>query len=140
MVAYSFKTFFAPQIVEGIKTQTIRADRRRHARPGERLQLFTGMRTRHCRKIVPDPVCVTVSPVRISFDCGVIFAINVDGQNLTDAEMEDFARQDGFAPEHYNEPSGICGNTALENMDTFWFDNHPGHFDFFGVLIKWSSQ
>ncbi|MEJ0016825.1 MAG: ASCH domain-containing protein [Acetobacteraceae bacterium] len=47
MVAYSFKRDFAAPILAGIKRQTIRADRRRHARPGEVLQLYTGMRTKH---------------------------------------------------------------------------------------------
>ena len=58
MVAYSFKARFVPLIREGLKTQTIRAQRSRHARPGELIQLFSGMRTHLCEKIVPDPVCI----------------------------------------------------------------------------------
>ena len=50
MVAYSFNSRFEVAIREGWKTQTIRAGRKRHARPGEMLQLFCGMRTAHCRK------------------------------------------------------------------------------------------
>jgi hypothetical protein len=46
VVAYSFRQQFRPPILAGTKRQTIRADRKRHARPGEQLQLYTGMRTR----------------------------------------------------------------------------------------------
>lgn len=39
MVAYSFRKRFGPPILAGTKAQTIRADRKRHARPGEEVQL-----------------------------------------------------------------------------------------------------
>lgn len=45
MVAYSFQKRFVEPIRSGRKRQTIRADRKRHARPGEVLQLYSGMRT-----------------------------------------------------------------------------------------------
>ena len=48
MVAYSFKRRFREPILAGSKQQTIRADRKRHARRGEALQLYTGMRTTQC--------------------------------------------------------------------------------------------
>lgn len=137
MVAYSYKPYFAPQISTGIKCQTVRADRRRHARPGERIQHFVGMRTRRCHKVRPDTICVSIEPIRIDlFDEGIL-CIVVGERVLTDDEMESFARDDGFAPEHIN---GICidmsGKTALENMSRFWLDNHfPGPF--YGVLVKW---
>jgi len=35
MVAYSFRARFREPILVGAKRQTIRADRKRHARPGE---------------------------------------------------------------------------------------------------------
>ena len=68
MVAYSFQRRFAPPISTLVKRQTIRADRRRHARPGEMLQLFTGMRTRHCAKIIADPRCLSVEPIVLRMD------------------------------------------------------------------------
>ncbi|MFK5597639.1 hypothetical protein ACFZ8E_11600 [Methylobacterium sp. HMF5984] len=54
MVAYSFKARFAAPILAGTKAQTIPAERTgrsRHARPGEQLQLFSGMRTKHCLRL-----------------------------------------------------------------------------------------
>ncbi|WP_292672606.1 hypothetical protein [Mesorhizobium sp.] len=66
MVAYSFKTMFGPQVSALMKRQTVRADRKRHARPGEPVQLYQGMRTRNCVKLVdPDPICVRVRPIAI---------------------------------------------------------------------------
>lgn len=141
MVAYGFKRFFAPQIVAGIKRQTVRADRRRHARPGEHVQLYQAMRTRHCRKLVdPDPVCTDTLPIVIEtsslLDC-VIAAIEIDGRRLHRDEIEAFARADGFAPEHINHlATGMHGKTARENMGAFWLANHPASL-FEGVLIKW---
>ncbi len=54
MVAYSFQRHFVPAILAGTKCQTIRMPRRgraRHARVGDQVQLYTGMRTHACRKI-----------------------------------------------------------------------------------------
>lgn len=65
MVAYGFKKFFSPQIESGHKRQTVRGNRDRHARPGERVQLYEGLRTQYCRKIIADPVCTHVVPIEI---------------------------------------------------------------------------
>lgn len=95
MVAYSFKSRFEAPIREGWKTQTIRAARERHARPGEMLQLFIGMRTAHCRKICPDVRCTDVMKVIITFgDDGGIDRIVTDGVPVRD--LDAFAIQDGF--------------------------------------------
>ncbi len=72
MVAYSFKQRFLDPIVSGTKTQTIRGNgKRRHARVGDSLQLYCGMRTKACMKIIADPICTL--------------------------DLEAFARMDGFA-------------------------------------------
>lgn len=67
MVAYNFQSRFAGPIKRGEKSHTIRKNgKRRHARPGEPLQLYTGMRTKSCKKIiVKDPVCVFCKTIRI---------------------------------------------------------------------------
>lgn len=66
MVAYSFRAHFEAPIRAGTKAQTIRADRARHARAGEELQLYTGMRTQHCR-LIGRAICMAVSPICINF-------------------------------------------------------------------------
>ena len=67
MPAYTFQSRFAPLVASGEKRQTIRAiGKRRHAAVGDRIQLYTGMRTKACRKLVtPDPVCTFAAAVYI---------------------------------------------------------------------------
>jgi len=123
MVAYSFKKRFAPLIADGRKTQTIRAGRARHARVGELVQLYVGMRTSGCLKIIPDPVCVAVSQIEIHIAPHLITYAVVDGQIITISDQ--FAILDGF--ENAND------------MHRFWIDTH-GEGVFRGVVIDWSAK
>lgn len=130
MVAYSFKERFVAPILAGTKRQTIRADRRRHARPDEVVQLYTGMRTRHCKLIGQAP-CIVARPVHLCFG---IFPENgyalVNPTHIyqTARDMKAFAIADGFAD-------------WLE-LRAFWEKEHPeavkaGGFD--GVIIIWGD-
>ena len=95
MVAYTFQARFAAAVEAGEKAITIRTiGQRRHARIGERLQLYTGQRTRACRKLVdPDPVVTGVQP--ITFQGGG--RVWIKGHDwLTDPEVKILARLDGF--------------------------------------------
>lgn len=126
MVAYSFNPRFEAAIREGWKTQTIRPARARHARPGEMLQLFCGMRTAHCRKIVADVRCSEVMAVRLFFDDqAAIEAIHTDGVPVRD--LDAFAVRDGF--------------TDIDDMSAFWRKKHGAldGMEFHGVLIEWSA-
>lgn len=68
MVAYSFNARFELPIVTLRKTGTIRnVGKRRHAKPGETLQLYTGMRTRACR-LLATAVCSSQDRLRIWFE------------------------------------------------------------------------
>lgn len=147
MVAYSFNRQFARPIREGIKKHTLRRPRKRHARAGEQLQLYVGMRTKQCFKIMDDPVCTGVSDIRLSFgdwDCrlfgedrrlvtvdNAITEILVDGIPLELEEMQSLAVADGFL---LNE--GWTGLQALYAMSRFWTNAH-GAKPWEGVMIKW---
>ncbi|MFN3994860.1 MAG: hypothetical protein ACK4IU_18360 [Tabrizicola flagellatus] len=125
MVAYSFQPRFIEPIRQGFKTQTIRAiGQRRHARPGELLQLYSGMRTRHCERILPDTPCLEVMQVEIQFRAGEIARIVTDGAPIRD--LDAFALRDGFAD--------------AVDMSAFWRDHHPQvtSAGFNGVLIEWA--
>jgi hypothetical protein len=150
MVAYSFKKQFIQAIEIGLgephifdhvpglvrpKRQTIRAiGKRRHARLGETIQLYTAMRTRQCRKI-GEAKCKSVEGVLLKWSEWPSFFI-FDLENgepgtyrrigdLRDiADMEEFARHDGF--------------TDLAAMRKFWADEH-GPQTFEGLLIKWEA-
>lgn len=121
MVAYGFKKQFVPKILTGAKGQTIRAPRANgHARPGQQLQLYTAMRTKHCRLILRT-LCGDVGEVRLRWRPVVEFA--VDRLRLSAREMDAFAQADGF--------------DDLREMEAFWVAEHPGHDVFDGALIKW---
>ncbi|MFO6448822.1 hypothetical protein ACLBKU_16935 [Erythrobacter sp. NE805] len=136
MVAYSFAPQFIAPIVARTKLQTVRANRRRHARPGELIQLYTGMRTKHCRKIVDDdPVCIRLWEIRIAVDASArrrIAAMTLDGIVLCEPEMEAFAQRDGFVAD--------AEYSALRRMGEFWLKAHAhlgSQFLFEGVCVRW---
>ena len=103
MVAYSFQTRFAPDIQAGLKTHTIRGERKRHARPGEALQLYCKMRHPDCFKIIPDPVCRFVDPILLVFSEARIEGIWFGAPKSRGSwrvgrpdRIDRFARLDGF--------------------------------------------
>lgn len=132
MVAYSFNKRFVDPIRAGIhhvvftacvpKRQTIRAiGKRSHARPGETLQLYHGMRTKQCFKI-GEARCTRVLPIRIFPGCPpetIVIAIIGETPVRT---VDEFAQADGFKD--------------AADMQHFWWDNH-GFRPFEGVLIEW---
>jgi len=123
MVAYSFKKQFGPPILAGTKAQTIRAERAgrsRHARPGELVQLYTGMRTRQCTKL-GESKCIAVWPIELHLGVGIVFAN--DGWIRTGEDLDAFARQDGFR--------------GWPEMVAFWKVEHPDAVVFEGILIRW---
>lgn len=119
MVAYSFQLRFVEPILLGIKHQTIRGDRKRHARPGDQLQLFTGMRTRQCRRI-GTATCASVRPIILDFSgrSATIDRLLIPYANCK-PELEHLARSDGFS--------------CWAEMASFW---HPQE-RFEGWLISW---
>ncbi len=132
-MAYSFEKIFSSVVPAGTRAQMICvecAGRSRHARPGEMVQLYTGMRTRQCRRLGESP-CVEVLPVRFAFSKrGAAELMQVGERYLvTGAQMDAFAWADGFAD--------------LEAMARFWWAEHPpgegNILTFEGVLIRWSA-
>lgn len=130
MVALNFKAEFADDVEDRRKRRSIRAPRKdgRNPKPGDDLQLYTGMRQAGCRKL-GEAKCVRVRPVEISH-----MGIVLDGRKLyagdtpaylgsPDAESYDgdFARADGFS-------------NFTEMAD--WFDKTHG-LPFVGNLIEW---
>jgi len=93
VVAYNFQARFADAVERGEKSQTIRAPRKdgRHAKVGDALQLYTGMRTKQCRKL-RDAKCHDVCPILID-ENGRFWSFHP--QELHDLDY--VARADGFA-------------------------------------------
>lgn len=116
MAALNFQKQFAEEVEIGRKRQTIRAPRkddRPHCRVGGPLTLYTGMRTKACRKL-GDAVCTARKHVFMD-GCRLF----VDGESIRDDD--EFARRDGF-----------------ENASAMyeWFGKTHG-LPFVGTLIEW---
>jgi hypothetical protein len=150
MVAYGFKWQFASPIRDGIKRHTIRLPRKRHARPGEALQLYVGMRTKSCFKIMDDPVCTRVAEIRLEFGDwykwspdspsppvvvhNMITGIAVDGIPMSEEQMTGIAIADGFLFR-----DGWNGMQALHAMSQYWTSTH-GTAPWEGVIVYWEPK
>lgn len=123
MVAYSFKRQFVDAILTGRKPHTMRNERKRHARPGEEVQLYCGMRSRGCF-LVARATCSNVQPVRIDFDAPRVQIGGlkpIEGRKALDA----FARSDGFSD--------------WAHLYYFWQAEHPNGGAWSGVIVFWQG-
>lgn len=121
MVAYSYKKRFVAPIEAGLKRQTMRNERKRHARPGEEMQNYYAMRTKQCR-LLCKPTCRAVTPVRLNFRRDTV---KIEGRpHITGKfNLDAFAALDGFA--NWNE------------LKAFWREEHASMTSWSGVLIEW---
>lgn len=141
MVAYSFKHRFIVPISLGLgvpyaidhlerlddapKRQTFRAiGKRRHARPGETLQLYYAMRSPACF-LIGEAICTDALPAIIWPDC---MTIMISGKIQTARQIRAFVCNDGFV--------------SIEDARAFFKANRPkaNHRKadkIEGVVIKW---
>ena len=96
MPAYNFKRRFAEAVKEGSKTQTIRKKRKRPTVVGDKIFLYTGMRTKQSEKI-GEGICISVIPIYI-MEGSVIVGLPGDTIQLYahSAGAEELATYDGF--------------------------------------------
>lgn len=114
MVAINFSAQFADRVERGEKRQTIRRGRRCEA--GQALQLYTGMRTKACRKL-RDAVCSDVTYVGLTEK-----GVTLGDVRKFPRDIDEFARADGFAD--YAEMWK-------------WFSERYGTNSFTGYVIRW---
>jgi hypothetical protein len=139
-----FQKQFAGKVVSGEKKQTIRAYRKRPFKVGDKLQLYTGLRTKACRKL-GEAVCISARDVEIigSKGCATLYPdakywnvwhshILISGRYIPEKSL--FAEDDGF---------GIY--KPFEKFLDFFFPNEvlfePAKrlYRFRGQLIKWDE-
>ena len=77
------------------KNTTIRAMRKRPFRKGDRLILFSGLRTKSCEKL-GEVRCKKVEDIQILHVGEALFIVVVNGKMITDDAIRLMARQDGF--------------------------------------------
>lgn len=130
MVAYNFQKQFADDVESGKKAQTIRqAGKRKPPNPGNKLQLFTGMRSKTCR-LLCTPICTSVREIKITPKFGEVLVREVgsDYWMIFDSQVSlcKFAANDGF-----------------KSMSSFWeyFENAADENGVFeGFLIEWEPN
>jgi len=120
MPALNFKAQWADKVELGEKPHSIRAWRKRPFKVGDRVYLYTGMRTKACRKL-GESDCIDALPITIRRVQGVCTAVIVDGDLLSKYQAIQLARADGF--------------DDLEEFAEFFL---PDNGTFYGQLIKWS--
>ncbi|MCP4215980.1 MAG: hypothetical protein GY765_15105 [bacterium] len=121
MPAYNFKKTFADQVKGGLKKQTIRPVRKRQTRAGEKLKLYTGMRTKGCR-LLRETTCLSVTSIEIGPEY-----VKLNGQILGMDARKDLAKKDGFQTlaEFYNffiQTYGIMTNADPLKMELIEWD------------------
>jgi len=117
MPALNYQDRFASKVESGEKRQTIRRVWKRPIKLGDTLYHYTGMRTKHCRKL-RTAVCKFVEKIRIT-DSNIQTEFNFLAWRSV--ALNRFAHKDGF--------------DSWEEMRD-WFDKRYG-LPFEGVLITW---
>lgn len=113
MVALNFSPEFVEPIINGQKCQTVRGTLR--CKVGDTLQLYTGQRTKRCRKIA-NAICIDTDY------CAIRPAYITFGDADKHPSADDFARADGFA----------------DYADMVkWFQQRYDQHSFIGHVIKW---
>jgi hypothetical protein len=121
MPALSFKKQFASDVEYGIKCQTIRALRKRPIKTGDMLYLYTGMRTKGCRKL-GEAFCRQVRHIRIIEGIDPwTYEIILDGEKLSEIQKYFLAKADGFA--------------NADKLFTFFREEHGIPFE--GHIYNW---
>lgn len=119
MAALNFHERFADKVESGEKTQTIRAFRKIPIKVGEILYLYTGLRTKHARKL-GEGKCTSNGVIEIRSDAIYIrrrsSKVWIGGKKL-----DQFARSDGFE--------------SWEDMKKWWLNVHG--LPFTGNIIEW---
>lgn len=116
MPALNFKGGFAHWVEKGQKCQSIRPIRKRPIQEHDRLFLYTGMRTRKCRKL-GEATVIRVRPITI--EEGAV--IHLEGFPCTPLNVEGFVFDDGFA--------------SISEFTEFFRKQYG--LPFRGVLIQW---
>lgn len=117
MGLYNFKARFAPRILDGSKTHTIRPMRAFADKPGNTLHLYTGLRTKSAQLLMRVE-CVKIEKIEI----GELYDVQIDGLYLAEDEREAFARRDGFE--------------NFDDMMNFW----EGRLPFEGQIVHWKAR
>ncbi|KQI69408.1 hypothetical protein AN189_03020 [Loktanella sp. 3ANDIMAR09] len=119
---------FAADVEDGTKRRTVRADRkdgRPHARVGDRLKLYTGMRTPQCR-LLGEATVIAIDRIRIEPT-----EMWLNGTRLHSII------HDRSAPQTDNEFAQADGFEGFTEMADWFHDTHGLPFE--GSVIYWGD-
>lgn len=124
MPALNFQKRFVWAVESGIKRQTIRPIRKRSIKIGDMLYLYTGMRTKACRKL-DEAKCISIKP----FNMGMLpfghrtelVCVTIGNKMLSSSEIRHLAQVDGFS--------------NADEMINWFQKTHSLPFE--GQLIRW---
>ncbi len=117
MTAYNFRPRFAALVKDGRKRQTIRKFRLRgNPVPGSILQLYQGLRTKACQRLLSDVKCTEVRKIWIEYG-----RVILDNHELDQRQRTQLAHADGFK----------------DIIDFYVFFRDQYGLPFEGILIKW---
>jgi hypothetical protein len=138
-----FKKQFAPFILDGTKTHTIRATRKVSPKPGEICHCYTGLRQKGAQLLGRWP-CVRVEEIRFELPPGEMeftpydVRVFISGQELSCDEKDALALRDGFRPDASNKFLG-----PFVAMVDFWSENNSALWkdgSWAGNIIHWEFR
>jgi hypothetical protein len=120
-------TQFEQKILSGTKIHTIREDRGYRWRPGMKIHLSTGIRTKHYR-CFHETECVSIQPITIKHGPGDQVSVFISGLK--------FYHQMGALILNFDGMEQLAKNDGFEGVNDFfrWFDK-----DFQGRIIHWTD-
>lgn len=121
MGLYGFHKRFAPAILDGTKTHTIRGRRAHPDKPGNILHLYTGLRTKQAQLLLR-VTCTRIQDISLTVDENDRFQAYIDGVQLAPDELEALAKRDGFQ--------------GTRSMALWWNGLYPFH----GHIIHWKQE
>lgn len=131
MVALNFKSQFAEDVELGRKCRSIRAPRKdgRDPKEGDRIQLYTGMRTKACEKL-GEVTCSRVRLVEIDH-----MGVKVDGRLLYGGDAPAYSGFTDPCERYDNDFARADGFDGFQDMCEFFEKTHG--LPFKGLLIEW---
>lgn len=119
MPALNFQKQFVEKILSGEKMHTIRATRKSPIKVGDKLYLYTGMRTKSCKKLC-ETRCINSDKIAILENGDIL----INDTSISPASKHFLAIADGFHSLYH----------LLK-----WFDKNHGKYPFIGQIIKWGN-
>jgi len=116
MPLLGFKKKFAPDVESGKKRQTIRARRKYPIKVGDTLYLYTGLRTKGCKKL-GEAVCEDIRHIIITEGSTIV----INGKIARWKDQQSLAEADGFK--------------EVSELVYFFFEEHGLPFE--GHIINW---